>query len=162
MIEFSGEYSKSSKNLLFKIWAKSLRFSFSIPCAIMGVVVLILSAALKVWELLIFSGALFFGVILSCLVPYIKSEQKNMLVSLPLKVVIDEDGSIEAEWGDYSMVKLTEEVRKILDYGECYLIKFKIPYGRAIFCQKDLIKGGTTEDFEKLFPNKIIRKIKKR
>lgn len=158
MIDFSGEFSKLGKNLLFKIWARSLRLSFSIPCSVMGMAVLILAAALKVWELLIFSGALVFGVILSCLVPYIKSEQKNMLVSLPLKVVIDEDGSIEAEWSDYSMVKSTEEVRKILDYGECYLIKFKIPYGRAVFLQKDLIKGGTIEDFEKLFQEKIIKK----
>ena len=49
-------------------------------------------------------------------------------------------------------------MRKILDYGECYLIKFKIPYGRAVFLQKDLIKGGTIEDFEKLFQEKIIKK----
>lgn len=49
------------------------------------------------------------------------------------------------------------EVKKVIDYGECYFIIYT-DVAQAIVCQKDLIKEGTLEEFEALFEGKIKRR----
>lgn len=52
-----------------------------------------------------------------------------------------------------------DAVKKVVDYGDFYHL---IVFGKlsAYICQKDLITQGTIEDFEKLFEDKIVRKVK--
>ncbi len=81
--------------------------------------------------------------------------------SLPISIVIDEenvDGTYEEE--EFTTRK-TEHIKHILDYGDFYIIKFYFPnHWVDCICQKDLILEGTIEEFEQMFEDKIIRKIK--
>ncbi|MDE6677106.1 MAG: hypothetical protein K2K12_05290 [Clostridia bacterium] len=53
------------------------------------------------------------------------------------------------------------EVKRVLDYGECYYLIYT-SINQAIICQKDLLKQGSLEEFEALFQGKIKRKCKKK
>ena len=56
--------------------------------------------------------------------------------------------------------KYTDDVSKIIEYENMYIIFFSGLMGLGIIAQKDLLVEGTFEEFEKLFEGKIIRKIK--
>ena len=56
--------------------------------------------------------------------------------------------------------KNTDDVSKIIEYENMYIIVFSGLMGLGIIAQKDLLVEGTFEEFEKLFEGKIIRKIK--
>jgi len=73
-----------------------------------------------------------------------------------------EDGVIDCVSLDKkSHLKSVEDVKKVIDMGSCYYIKFYFPPEIATcFCQKDLLVEGTIEEFEKLFEGKIVRKTK--
>ena len=50
-----------------------------------------------------------------------------------------------------------KDVKRVLDYGECYYIIYT-DMGQAIICQKDLLREGTLEEFEEIFAGKIKRR----
>ena len=56
--------------------------------------------------------------------------------------------------------KYTNDVSKIIEYENMYIIVFSGLMGLGIIAQKDLLVEGTLEEFENLFEGKIIRKIK--
>lgn len=56
-----------------------------------------------------------------------------------------------------------DEVKAVIDLGDCYRIVFYMPHKSLRFiCQKDLIQIGTLDAFEALFSDKIIRKEKRK
>lgn len=161
MIKFSGEFSESSKDCLIKILARGLCFSLIIAVIIVGIFALSLIVMFQIWISIIFLVASLLTIIACSVIPFTKHERRKTLIKmLPQQIIIDEDDFIKVEWVDYNVKKNIADVKKIFDYGMCYLIKFKIPRGRAVFCQKDLIKEGTIENFEELFQEKIVRKVK--
>ena len=56
--------------------------------------------------------------------------------------------------------KYTNDVSKIIEYENMYIIVFSGLMALGIIAQKNLLVEGTLEEFEKLFEGKIIRKIK--
>ena len=54
--------------------------------------------------------------------------------------------------------RATEDVKKVLDYGEFYEFRFYFPWCFGVICQKDLLVEGTIEEFEQFFDGKIVRK----
>ena len=54
--------------------------------------------------------------------------------------------------------KYTDDVSKIIEYENMYIIVFSGLMGIGIIAQKDLLVEGILEEFEKLFDGKIIRK----
>lgn len=53
----------------------------------------------------------------------------------------------------------TANINKVIDYGDCYKLVRDLKTGCII--QKDLIVEGTIEEFEELFQDKIVRKLKR-
>jgi len=56
-----------------------------------------------------------------------------------------------------------KKIRKVYDYGDCYYLSLSLigDPSDVWICQKDQIKQGTIEDFEKLFEKKIVRRLPK-
>jgi hypothetical protein len=161
MIEFSGDFSEESKRYLLRDSAKSAFIVVFIVSIFFGAIITIVSAILDLWILMLFWIALLVIVATATVSPYVYRVQtlQNMM---PKKVVINKDDFfIEAEWETRSMEKSISDVKKIIDTGSCYHIVFNFPKESDIFCQKDSITKGTTEDFERLFGDKIIKKTRK-
>ena len=58
-----------------------------------------------------------------------------------------------------SLNKSIQEVKKVIDFGDGYLICFsRFEITNAWLCQKDLLIQGSIDDFERLFEGKIVRK----
>ena len=77
---------------------------------------------------------------------------------LPINVEISE-GVIEMENAMGKRMRPLDDIKKVIDYGDWYVIKFNNPKkDRFFICQKDLLVKGNLEDFERLFNGKIIRK----
>ena len=72
-------------------------------------------------------------------------------------VVINED-ELENEGEGWSNVRKIEDVDKVWDYGDWYYITFTFPKNRSFICQKDLLKEGTLDEFERIFDSTIVKK----
>ena len=87
--------------------------------------------------------------------------RKDNLPACPTKIVIDDDYiAIYLRIGAYKRRDLYD-VKKVIDYGVFYDIKFYFPWEQEYMCQKDLIVEGTIEEFEELFADKLVRKTPK-
>ena len=83
-------------------------------------------------------------------------------VTMPKSVTVDtEEGVVIYKCEKAERFHLLEEIEAVLDFGEWYEIHFKNTYREIFFCQKNLITQGTLEEFEKLFEDKIERRITK-
>ena len=71
--------------------------------------------------------------------------------------VVIEDGEISYRTGKTSDKKPVDKALKVVDYGEFYYILFAESFAAVddCICQKSLLRSGTTEEFEKLFEDKI-------
>ena len=88
--------------------------------------------------------------------------QKDQDKILPRKIKFNLDGVIAVEGYTYYQEKHIDDVKLVIDYGEWYYFIFYYKKrDRRIVCQKDLLKNGLIQDFEKFFDSKIVRKINK-
>lgn len=77
--------------------------------------------------------------------------------SMLCHVEIDEE-IITMEFDEkYSERKICD-VKRIIDYGEFYVVDFYFPGVLFVVCQKNLITEGTLDEFECFFDVKIIKK----
>lgn len=159
MFEFCGEYSETSKKRYIKILNDSLFYSVLIVCVVFGVIILSIAFTYNLWVLTVMFIPIVLSLIMVKAMPYIKRERQGLLMNFPEKVIITEENIIEVEWKHHHMEKSIDDVKKIVDFGESFLMKF-YSLGGEVFCQKDLLVKGTMEEFESLFQGKIIKKYK--
>ncbi len=56
------------------------------------------------------------------------------------------------------VIKNISDVKKVYDKGDWYEFNCFFPHRNInLLCQKDWIKQGTIEEFEKLFEDKLVR-----
>ena len=79
----------------------------------------------------------------------------------PERIVASIEGAVPGDPDDYNAVVFgLDKVESVTDYGAFYDIKADM-WPIHFYCQKDLLTQGTLEDFEKLFADKLVRKVKK-
>lgn len=78
----------------------------------------------------------------------------------PKEISIDDD-SIYIVGDAFNHHRATNDIKKIIDTGDCYRIIFTFP-NKSVYClcQKDLIVEGSIEEFEERFADYIVRKTK--
>lgn len=161
MIEFSGEFSEKNKNFLAKKLAYGAFISMLVVTIPTALIIIVVSIKIRIWILSLMAIPTLFMSVFVLIFSKLPSEKKKVLEGmLPTKVVIDNDGTIKADWEKSSITKTIDNIRRINDYGEYYYISFKFPREMDVFCPKDMITQGTIEDFERIFKDKIIRKAK--
>jgi len=154
MIRFEGAISQTSKKIVLKSYSNLMliiSICVCIPFVIVNILVAIFIDSIY---------ALFLLAILSLpVIAFFAREPKKAYgMIMPEKIIIDEE-CIESEGERFHKSKLLSDVKKIVDYGDGYLIFFySFPKTVSFFCQKNLIVEGTIEEFEKLFEDKIVRK----
>lgn len=166
MIEFKGELSKENKLYLIKRDAIGLFIISIIMALIMGIPMLIVGL---VWEkvflwfsLMAFMMPIILGLSLILLIiPKSREKLANEIrPNTPIKVTIIDD-IIEAEYEEKYIEIMVSEVRKVIDVGDLYiLVGYPSRDGHYWACQKNLLTKGTLEEFEELFADKLVRKIK--
>ncbi len=80
---------------------------------------------------------------------------------IPLRIEITPEKAVKSECRKKTHIYSIHEVRKVIDYGDFYSIRInqQLEHGHFL-CQKDLLTHGSIEEFEKIFENKIVRKVK--
>ncbi|MDE6355965.1 MAG: hypothetical protein K2L67_01855 [Clostridia bacterium] len=154
MIKFQGEISQDCKKWFLKREFKAyliLSCLLALLYAIANIVIALL------WELI----ALLYLIIPIVAIICFSLPFRKFAVNRVPSIVSIEDNFIECEnEKEYANNKL-DDVKKVIDLGEWYIVKFYFPVNlRWVICQKDLIVEGTIEEFEQLFEGKIIRKHK--
>ena len=84
--------------------------------------------------------------------------KKEHMSYLPKKIYVEED-NIVCNTAQDSTSKLISDVKKVIDYGEYYILYF--PFGKSydgFVCQKSLLTKGSLEEFEALFEGKLTKK----
>ncbi len=165
MIEFNGQITQQNQIDRLKRVSKVETILFiTAPIAlwVIGITVgLVFEFLQDIWlEMLICSIIIWVCALLNKIIP----QKRLMRFRLsPHIIITDEELSLELEnrgekvWRKRKLSK----VKKVLDSGEVYYIIFKFgDITSAWTCQKDNIVNGTIEEFEKLFEDKIQRKIK--
>ena len=152
MIEFKGELSKKCKEVFFK---RHKRFVFlvcnltwiiiDIPVVLIGIVVPEYS---YIWYII--AGVVCLSMLL-CTVPALNPQRKPFTDNLPQSITIENGQIIKDGKGEnYYATGELDNVKKVVDEGDWYLIIFYFPYKISdCICQKDLITQGNIEEFEK-------------
>ena len=156
MIEFYGELSDKCQIARAKKIAKCNGVLF-LTVSIIIIIPIIIWATItsKIHYALILMALFTIMIGISFAVP----QKRSLSFKIPTRLIIDANTiSTTALGGKESMkTKPLVAVKKVFDRGEWYDIIFK--YGNmsnSWVCQKDLIKKGTIDEFEKIFKNKII------
>lgn len=77
----------------------------------------------------------------------------------PILVRIEgEEIFTQSQKDEFYWFRRIDGVKKVIDTGEFYYLKFHFPFNRYCLCQKDLITQGTIEEFEEIFADRIVRK----
>lgn len=165
MIEFKGKLSNKCKEYVVKSsWQLGLFvvIAVCIPFIILLIVLSIIDDWVYLLMLLPIALLIFFFSLKPGTKAYRKLAGKNGKIydgELTWHIIIKGD-KISAEGTQRSEIKHLSNVKKVVDMGDWYKIYFYFPHKSDLFiCQKDLIIQGTTEEFESLFSDKIIRRI---
>lgn len=115
-----------------------------------GIVLLYIDSIEGYWSFISFSVGLIASTILAIIVMFTPH--------YPLRVEIKEDNiHVESADGKVYFTANTNDVKKVYDYPECYLVTFRHKYS-PVLCQKDIVNCGTLEDFEEAFKGLVVRK----
>ena len=151
MIEFKGKADK-------KVWRFVLgRMLFGVVVAIiflvliLGVPAIIMAKGGLFILLIIVFGGIIFSFFL-CIY--------NVDYNIPYYILID-DGNILGKYKECEKSYEIQNIKKVIDYGQFYCIKFNTHGWGNCICQKDLIIKGTIEEFEQMLEEFIVRKIPK-
>ena len=161
-IEFCGELSSESKKFLYHIEHKLGILVWSLVAISISVVLISIGFAINaVIYLIPFVVLIIIFLIIIVLFPKIEVSPKELEKYYPKYILIDNkeikfEGQIEKSY----CCKELADIKKIIDFGNFYYIKFYFPFNHYCICQKNLITQGTIEEFEQLFKDEIVRKIK--
>lgn len=163
MIEFCGTVSEKCNNDRKSRINKMmlLLFMLGFICAVVFTVILGVLHDKEFITLLICTIGIGIVIVLLALpLPKKRLEQLKKL-NFEARIVI-ENGIINyycCDINEYNLSKPIAKVKKVIDAGDWYYLIFKFgDISNSWVCQKDLIKQGTIEEFEKIFEGKIKRK----
>ncbi len=153
MIEFNDELTNECKKYYDKLFAKIV--------LIISVVISLIFIIPSIF--LYFHNDLFLIVIVVAIIfPFfvlISLKTKATSYTMPNLVQINDNNEFIIKCKNLRYTKNINEIKCVYDYGKWYLFKVKNSLDVTRFvCQKDLIKVGNIEEFEKLFQGKIIKK----
>lgn len=155
MIKFCGEISGKCKEYQLKAHQKKNFILMLIPCLV--ILIFLIIFGIKVHMIFIIAGIP--GIIALLLISLIKPSRDSYPLMFPDKIIINED-TVETESDKFYHCEDIKNAVRVVDYGEWYQIFFSFSLGNGRFiCKKDLIVEGTIEEFEKIFEDKIERKI---
>lgn len=155
MIQFSGKLSEPCQKYILRKETKGAVFSAILAFLLLGLLIVVIAADTD-WIYL--SYLLPLAAMLACLC--IPPGKKDYHAIMPSKVTIDlDEGVVIAESKSFHLEESIDKAVSVTDFGEWYHIFFGIREDRVgrFVCQKDLICGGTIEEFEKVFEGKIVR-----
>ena len=154
MIVFQGKMT--NENVKFII--KQSRKITTIITGILSIILLIPIVILSIlWNWIVLIAIL----PLVYLVAFAGIPPKNLDIITPTYISITENDMLSENDDNIHAAQSVENVKVVIDHGECYQILFKkAPFSPYFVCQKDLIKQGTIEEFEKIFKNVLVREIK--
>lgn len=155
MIEFRGEMSEDCRHYILNKEKKIGVIATGIVATLFCIPTIIL-AIMWDWIFSIFILVLVFAVVLAWVAP----NKKTYPLIIPYKLMID-NGVIKVDGEKFHYSRTVNQVKKLIDMGGWYHIYFYYRYRSLRFvCQKDLIKENTLEEFEDLFKEKLVRKVK--
>lgn len=154
MIEFKGELSGECKAFILhnhQIVDLFIGVFATTPFIIVSIFMSIQVDLIYILGTLICIGIIIAGYI-------VKPKGKLLDDLLTCRVRIYEKSIILESLKAYSELK-SDDVTKIIDYGNFYKICFCFPHSGALYpCQKNLITQGSIEEFETLFEGLIIKR----
>lgn len=155
MIEFKGDLSKECRDYILNVNQIIGMIAATIATMPFTIAAIVLTFKYKTMLYLLELPVSIFTIVAA----YVTKPKGELLEKMMENyVAIDAENVIYEGGGRYLEIKI-DDVKKIIDYGNFYKIKFYFPNtGRSLICQKSLITGGTIEDFEQLFGGLIVRK----
>ena len=172
MIKFEGKVSDQSKQNMRRFqMTSSFRYSLLVGMPFALIIIFSLYAVLTntvfpnldLWLVLAVGLLLFLAFSVLPMQLYslenVKAKNCPKILKFSYETVYDNEFFYIDELNQ-EFYKYTDDVSKIIEYENMYIIVFSGLMGIGIIAQKDLLVEGTLEEFEKLFEGKIIRKIK--
>ncbi len=159
MIEFYGVLSDECKLERARELARVNGRIFLIATIVLSVPLLFFGIKNGVWYLAV---GLSFLLAVMTIVAY-RPEKRLLNLKIPSKVLIENGTIFVSSVGGKGRMRARplKKVKTVIDRGSYYMIVFKFgDITNSCLCQKDLMKQGTIEEFEKLFPGKIVRNLK--
>ena len=155
MIEFYGDLSDKNKRILLKFNMLTNMVAGLSTCIIFTAITIIIAAVSNYW-IIAWLILLYIAVtILAIFSPFLQREKTLQLI-IPEKISINNE-TIYYFINNRLITKPISYVKKVIDYGDHYLIKFSFPKLDGYLCQKNLLKSGSLTEFEDLFSDRLVK-----
>lgn len=158
MIEFNGYISGNAEKYFFKQEFLSVVLVYLIPAS--GFLLLSILWGMKsgFWLISEIIASMYFIIPIACGVLFsVKKTRKKMIT----KRIVIRDDLITAETDTQALTKKLSDVKQVKEYLDFYAISFHFGnLSNTFICQKDLLINGTLDEFDELFVEKLVLKIK--
>lgn len=164
MIKFKFEMNDKIKNFVIENRKKEVKLTFLIALSIFLIPLIVVGVIYRenFYVKIIIITLSIMSLIMAFVLCRYDSPLNAFKESEPQEIIILDD-TIETTGSEkfcYKQYKLYD-VKRIIDYGYFYVFIFYFPnLDKRFICQKDLIVKGTIEEFEQIFEDKIVRKVK--
>lgn len=156
MIEFSGEISNVIRKKVLKKRDRQLGFIF-LGATLITIAVAVILALSRDTQYAEFSIC---AVILSLITIYFliaPTPKQVYRFRWDYKIQINsEEIIVTNSQFNQENIKSISKIKKVIDDRDCYYLIYA-DISNAFICEKNLLRQGTLEEFEKLFEGKIIR-----
>ena len=157
MIEFNGYISGNAEKQFVKSEFKLIMEFYWYSTAGLYVLSIVYAMRTDFWLIAQIFTCLYVLLPLCIAIVLNKKSRKKLLT----KKVIIHDGLITAITDTQPLTKNISDVKQVNEYADYYKINFSFGNLSNVFiCQKDLITKGTLEEFDELFADKLVIKIR--
>ena len=156
MVEFDGVIDYKIKSRTLRTRMRMLSWGLLVAASL-GVVLTIVNLPINSeseTEILVFTILMTIIAVIILIIPF----KTNIEWNVNVKISTDNIEYSPPVCIEPTIIPL-EKVKKVIDEGDCYQIIY-VEYSNAIICQKDLLVQGTLEEFEEIFKDKLVSKIK--
>lgn len=158
MIEFNGYISGNAEKYFFKQEFLCVVLCYLIPNSVFLLLSILLGIKSGFWLIFEIIASMYLIIPIACGVLFsIKKTRKKMIT----KRIIIRDDLITATTDTQSLTKNLSDVKQVKEYLDFYAIIFRFGnLSNTFICQKDLLVKGTLDEFDELFIEKLVLKIK--
>lgn len=158
MIEFNGYISENAEKYFFKQEFLCVVLCYLIPNSVFLLLGVLLGIKSGFWFMAEIIASMYLIVPIACGFLFsIKKTRKKMIT----KRIIIKDDLITAITDTQSLTKNLSDVKQVKEFLDFYAISFRFGnLSNTFICQKNLLVNGTLDEFDELFIEKLVLKIK--
>lgn len=158
MIEFDGYISGKAEKYFFKHEFLYVILGYLVPNSGLLILSILWGMRSGFWLIAEIIASMYLAIPIICGILFSRKKSRKKMIT---KKIIIRDDLITAITDTQPLTKNVSDVKQVKEYRDFYAITFRFGnLSNTFICQKDLLVKGTLDEFDELFIEKLVLKIK--